>query len=175
MTLEERFDALMRQHELMLGESLVPPNRPNLNPMSIKRHSKCQGFGHMPLDCPNKEFITLAEWEAAMEEENEAKSEDERDQELEETQEEVMEEATEGELLVLRRVPSQRKGVKDEPSNPSPTHPITKTLKQNFCQSILEPLLQTPNSKLRAFGEMVQSTFEESPRTPFKSARGMQE
>jgi len=151
MTLEERFDALMRQHELMLGESLVPPNRPNLNPMSIKRHSKCQGFGHMPLDCPNKEFITLAKWEAAIEEEIEEKNEDVHDCKLEETQEEVMEETTEEELMVLTRVPSKHKGVKDEPSNQSPTNPITKTLQQNFCQSIPEPLLQTSNSELRAF------------------------
>jgi len=72
--------------------------------------------------------MTLAEWEAAMEEENEEKNEDERDHELEETQEEVVEEAREDEHLVLRRVQSQQKGVKDEPSNPSPTQPITKTL-----------------------------------------------
>jgi len=36
-----------------------------------------------------------------------------------------VEEAREEELLVLRRVPSQQKGVEDEPSNPSLTHPIT--------------------------------------------------
>jgi len=39
--------------------------------MSIKRRSKCQGFGHVPSDCPNKEFITLTEWEAAMKEQKE--------------------------------------------------------------------------------------------------------
>ena len=38
---------------------------------SIKRCSKCQGFGHAPSDCPNKEFITLTEWEVAMKEEKE--------------------------------------------------------------------------------------------------------
>jgi len=138
MSSEERFDALMRQHELMFGESLVPPNRPNLAPMSIKRCSKCQGLSHTPLNCPNKEFITLAEWEAAMEEENEEKNEDEHDHELEETQEEVAEEAREEQLLFLRRVRSQQKRVKDEPSNPSPTYPMTKTLPQNFCHLILE-------------------------------------
>jgi len=74
-----------------------------------------------------------------------------------------VEEATEEQLLVLGRVPSQQKGVKDEPSNPSPTHAITKTLTQNFCHLIPEerptgcgePLLQTPNSELRASEEMV--------------------
>jgi len=77
MSLEERFYALIRQHELIFGESLVLTN---------KRCSKCQGLGHTPSVCPNKAIITLAEWEAAMEEENEEKNEDERDHELEETQ-----------------------------------------------------------------------------------------
>jgi len=61
MRLEERFDALMRRHALMFGESLVSPHTPNLAPMSVKRCSKCQGFGHTSSNCPNKEFITLAE------------------------------------------------------------------------------------------------------------------
>jgi len=39
--------------------------------MNIKRSSKCDGLGHWPSDSPNKEIITLAEWEAAREEENE--------------------------------------------------------------------------------------------------------
>ena len=70
----------------------------------------------------------MAKWKAAMEEDKEEKDEDERDHELEETQEEVAEEAREEELSVLRRVPSQQKGVKDEPSNPLPTHSKTKIL-----------------------------------------------
>jgi len=68
MSLEERFDACMRQHELMLGESLVPLN---------KSCSKCQGLGHTPSVCPNKEFITLDEWEAAMEVELEEEEQEE--------------------------------------------------------------------------------------------------
>jgi len=64
----------MRQHELMFGESLVPPNRPNLAPMSITRCSKCQDFGHINLVCPNQETITLVEWDAAMEVELEEES-----------------------------------------------------------------------------------------------------
>ena len=39
--------------------------------MSIKRCSKYQGFGRVPSDCPNEEFITITEWEAAMKEEKE--------------------------------------------------------------------------------------------------------
>ena len=90
----------------MFGKSPGPPNRPYPAPVSIKRCSKCQGFGHTSSDYPNKEFITLAKWKAAMEEDKEEKDEDERDHELEETQEEDAEEAREEELLVLRRVPS---------------------------------------------------------------------
>ena len=104
MTLEERFDALLRQHELPFEESLVPPNKPNPIPMNIKGCSTCQGLGQTSSDCPDKEIITLAEWEAIAEEENEEKNEDESDHELNETQEEVVEEAGEEELLVLRRV-----------------------------------------------------------------------
>ena len=61
MTLEERFDALTRQHELLFEESLVAPNKPNPVPINIKRYSQCQGLGHRPSDCPNKEIITFAE------------------------------------------------------------------------------------------------------------------
>ena len=67
MSLEERFDACMRQHELMFGESLIPLN---------KRCSKCQGLGHTPSVCPNKEVVTLADWEAAMEVELEEEKEE---------------------------------------------------------------------------------------------------
>ena len=58
---------------MMFGESLVTPHGPDLAPMSVKRCSKCQGFGHTSLDFPNKEFITLVEWEVAMEVELEEK------------------------------------------------------------------------------------------------------
>ena len=42
-------------------------------------------------------------------------------------------------------------------------NPLAKTLTQNFCQFISEPLLKAPNSKLRAYEEVVQSTFKVSP------------
>ena len=86
--------------------------------------------------------------------------------------EEVMEEATEGELLILRRVSSQHKGVKDEQSNLSPTPPISQTLNQNFCHFILEPLLNAPNSELRAFEEVVQSNSNESPTCNTQISKG---
>ena len=105
----------------MFGKSLVPPNCPNLAPMSIKRCSKCQGLGHTISDCPNKEFITLREWEVAMEEENKEKNDVERDDELKDTQEKVMKETREEELLVLGRVLTRQKGVQGEPA--SPIHP----------------------------------------------------
>ena len=98
MTLEE-IDALMRQHELMFGERLVPPNKPNPTPMSIEGCSKCQILGHITLLCPNQEIITLAEWEAVMKKETTKGSEQITKKEDEEARDE--------ELLVLKRVPSQ--------------------------------------------------------------------
>jgi len=50
----------------MFGVSLVPPNKPNLAPVSMRRCSKCQGLGHKTSVYPNKEFISLAQLEAAM-------------------------------------------------------------------------------------------------------------
>ena len=81
-------------------------------------------------------------------------NEDTSDQKLEEAQGEIMEETREEELLALKEVLSQQEEVQDEPSNPlpnpspntSPTHPEAKTLTQNFCQSISEPLPEAPNS-----------------------------
>ena len=152
----------------MFGESLVPPKRPNLAPLSVKRCSKCQDFGHTSLVCPNKEFITLTEWETTMEEENEDKS----DHKLEETQEEIIEETREEELLSLKGVLSQQKGVQHEPSNPSPTHPQAKTINLNFCQSISERLLKALNSELRVFEEMVRSMFTNTPTFTIQIRKG---
>jgi len=179
VSLNNRFDAVMRQHDLMFWKSLVPPTCPNLAPMSIKRCSKCQGFAHTSSDCFNKEFITLVEWEAAMKEENEEKNEDERDHKLAETQEKVVDAAREKELLVLGGVLSLPKGLQGEPSNPLPTHSKTKKLTQKFCHLIPEerptgcdePLLQTPNSELKAFEEMAQSKIEESPTSTIQTSK----
>ena len=121
----------------------------------------------------------MVEWKEATEEENEEKNEDESDHELEVPQEEVIEEAGE-ELLVLRRVLSHLKGVKDAPGSHVPTHPISQTLIQNFCHLIYveitteceEALLKALNSELRAFEEVVQSKCKESPRNTFRTSKG---
>ena len=68
MSLNERFDALMRQHEFLFGKILVPPIRPNPGPTNPRRCFKCQGLGHITSNYPNCNVITLAEW-AAMKEE----------------------------------------------------------------------------------------------------------
>jgi len=81
--------------------------------MSNRRCFKCQGLGHIASDYPNCKVITLAEWSAVKEEFEEEEKEDDYENELEETQE-VVKEADEGELLVLRRVLNNQKGVKDE-------------------------------------------------------------
>jgi len=90
------------------------PFRPNPNPMSNRRCFKCQGFGHIASECPNRKVITLAEWTAVKEDFEEQENGVESELEAEETQDEVIEEADEGELLVLRRVLSNQKGAKDE-------------------------------------------------------------
>jgi len=105
MSLEERFYALMRQHELMFGESLVAPN---------KRCSKCRGLGHTPSVYPNKAIVTLAEWEAAMEEENEEEQKAYFIKFQKENQEEDEKRAKEGEKPLLERVSSDYQTDEDE-------------------------------------------------------------
>lgn len=182
MSLEERFDECMRQHELMFGFSLVPHKKATLVPMSMKRCSKCQGVGHSPSICPNKEAYTLAQVLEANEEKNEEETEESNGFILEETQEEIIkEEASEEELLALNEVLSQ---VQDEPcfppleqpfnkgssSSPPPPHHLTHATPtqtpntpQQFCQSIPEPSQKDPNHVLSAFEEDVRSLFPHSP------------
>jgi len=177
MSLEEKFDALMRQHELMFGESIFPPN---------KRCSKCQGLGHAPSVCPNQETITLAEWEAVLKKETTkdpeeiTKKEDEVQEKDGNTLEGIEIEVEEGEILTLdtHHAPKDKEDHSllfipfGEPSNLSPTPPPPKTLKPNFCQSISEPFLEASNSTLRAYEEMVQSMFKESPSSPIPISKG---
>jgi len=59
-----------------------------------------------------------------------------------------------------------------EPTNISPTPPISQTLKQTFCQSIPEPLLKAPNSELRACEEVVRSKSKESPMCNTQISKG---
>jgi len=82
--------------------------------MSNRRCFKCQGLRHIASDYPNRKVITLAEWTAVKENFEEEEKACESELELKETQDKVVEEANEGELLVLRRVLSNQRGVKDE-------------------------------------------------------------
>ena len=182
MSLEERFDECMRQHELMFGFSLVPHKKATLVPMSMNRCSKCQGVGHSPSICPNKEAYTLAQVLEANEEKNEEETEESNGFILEETQEEIIkEEASEEELLALNEVLSQ---VQDEPcfppleqpfnkgssSSPPPPHHLThatptqspNTL-QKFFQTISEPSPKAPNLVLSDFADLVRSMFTTPP------------
>ena len=82
--------------------------------MSNKGCFKCQGLRHIASDYPNHKAITLVEWLSVKKEFEEEENEDDYENEHKETQEEIVEEVDEGELLVLKRVLSNQKGVKDE-------------------------------------------------------------
>jgi len=84
---------------------------PNPTPSMPRRCFKCQGLAHIASECQNRRIVSLAEWEANKEEEEE----EHRILSLtEETQEEVVEEVDEGELLVLRKTLGSLKGDKEE-------------------------------------------------------------
>ena len=96
------------------------------------------------------------------------------------TLEEIEIEAEEGEILTLdtHHPPKDKEnhsllfipfGV---PFNLSPTPPPPRTLKQNFCQFNLEPLLKAPNSELRAYEKVVQSMFKKSPTSTIPNSKG---
>ena len=178
ISLEERFDECMRQHELMFRFSLVPHKKATLVPMSMKRCSKFQGVGHSPSICPNKEAYTLVQVLEAMEAKNEEEREESNGPPLEETQEEIIkEEASEEELMALNEVLSHNQQVQDEPSFPLLEQPFSKgssppphhlahatpthknTLPTKFCQSIPEPSPKYPNHVLSDLEEEVRSKF----------------
>ena len=58
------------------------------------------------------------------------------------------------------------------PFNLSSTPPPPRTLKQNFCQFNLEPLLKAPNSELRAYEEVVRSKSKKSPTYTIQISKG---
>jgi len=67
-----------------------------------RRRSWCQGLGHIASECPNKRIVTLAEYQASLEE-FEEKEEGVKEVCLNEPIEEVKEGLDEGDLLVIRR------------------------------------------------------------------------
>ena len=118
----------------------------------------------------------MAKWKAIgeieLEEENEGHDGDDL--------EEIMAEADKGEMLTLdTHHPPKGKEHRSllyisfgDPPNLSPTPPKTKTLKQNICPFIPEPLLEAPNSELRACEEVVQRKFKESPMCHTQISKG---
>ena len=65
-------------------------------------------------DCPNRRIITLAEWDTVREEDKEEEQKEDEEEEHEDEQEEVVEAVDEEEMLVLRSVLSNQRGIKDE-------------------------------------------------------------
>ena len=49
----------------------APQSRPNPTPTAPRRCFKCQGLGRITSECPNRRIISLAEWKANKEEEEE--------------------------------------------------------------------------------------------------------
>ena len=76
--------------------------KPPLNPHKGRRCYKCQGFGHIASNCPNRKVITLAECQVLEGVEWEEEG-NEKEVNLTKVEEEFIEVADEGELLVLRR------------------------------------------------------------------------
>ena len=76
---------------------LTPQNRPNPIPTTPRLCFKCQGLGHIASECPNRQIVSLAEWEVQKEEEE---KEDWAlclmEESQEEDQEEVVEEPDDG-------------------------------------------------------------------------------
>jgi len=63
---------------------------------------KCQGFGHIASDCPNRKVLTLVEYQAPKEAEI-GEEVSEKEIHLMEYEDECVEESDEGEVLLLRR------------------------------------------------------------------------
>jgi len=76
--------------------------KPPLNPQERRRCYKCQGFGHIALECSNRRVMTMAECQAIEEVEWEEEKND-NEVHLMEVKEECVEVVDKGELLVLRR------------------------------------------------------------------------
>jgi len=104
--------------------------------MSDRCSIKCQGLGHIAVDCPNTKVITLAEWDAVREEDIVEELKENIEDELEDEQEEVEEAAAEGEMLVLRRVLSNQRMVKYE-QRENIFHPRC-TIKGTVCSLIID-------------------------------------
>jgi len=131
-------------------QSLPPQSTPKPLPKGIPRCFKCKGFWHLASDCTNRRYVSLAEWKAVDEVELEEENEEHDGDNLEE----IVVEVDEGEMLTLDTHHPARSSEHlgliitfDEPPNLSPTPPITKMPKQNFCQFIPGPLLEAPNSE----------------------------
>ena len=124
---QQALDLRRQERELNLLSLWFEKRRESKQPLVSPEVDQSHKGNEVTFDLPPK----FDEYEDEQEKIKEEEKEDWEEKD-EVTFEKVVEEAREEELLVLRRVPSQQKGVKDGSSIPSPTHPITKTLTQKF-------------------------------------------
>jgi len=89
------------------------PTKSPLSPYEKKRCYKCQGFGHIASDCPNRKVITLVEYQELQEAELKEEGSN-KEVHLMEIKEECVVEVDEGESLVLRRALRGQKGPNHE-------------------------------------------------------------
>jgi len=131
-------------------QSLALQPSPKLLPKGIQRCLKCQGLRRLASDCTNRSIVTLAEWNA-VEEENKENDGDN----FEETLEEIIVEVDEGDMLTL-----------------GTSHPPRSHEHLSLFLNFSEPLLEAPNSELRAFEEVVQSKSKDSPLISIEISKG---
>ena len=80
-------------------KNLFPPPTQKPLPKGAPKCFKCQGFGHLASECPNRRYVTLAEWKAT----EEVQVDEEVAHHDEEELEEIMVEADEGDMLPTKR------------------------------------------------------------------------
>ena len=117
-----------------------PPQTPSKQPPKPhdkKRCFRCQGLGHFASECPNKRIVTLAEYQAICEEQDEENEGEGKDLLMTDVLEEVEEGPDEGEMLVIRRALSGLASQQDMEQRENIFH-TRCTVKGKVCSLIVD-------------------------------------